>query len=120
LRQVIDFAGVRPFGEAQGPPGAGTFSPNLYPVYVRAEAYLAGHQGSEATTEFQEILDHRGVVVNAPIGALAHLGLARAYSQQGDNPKARATYREFLTLWKNADPDVPIVKVAKAEYAKLQ
>jgi serine/threonine protein kinase len=103
-----------------GTPGAGTFSPNLYPVYVRAEAYLAGHHGSEAATEFQKIIDHRGVVVNAPIGALAHLGLARAYSLQGDNPKARATYQEFLTLWKDADPDVPILKVAKAEYAKLQ
>jgi eukaryotic-like serine/threonine-protein kinase len=103
-----------------GTPGAGTFSPNLYPVYVRAEAYLAGHHGSEAATEFQKILDHRGVVVNAPIGVLAHLGLARAYSLRGDNPKARAAYQEFLTLWKDADPDVPIVKVAKAEYAKLQ
>src|ERR1700730_3151093 len=103
-----------------GTPGAGTFSPNLYPVYVRAEAYLAGHHGSEAATEFQKIIDHRGVVVNAPIGALAHLGLARAYSLQGDNPKARATYQEFLSLWKDADPDVPILKVAKAEYAKLQ
>jgi eukaryotic-like serine/threonine-protein kinase len=59
-------------------------------------------------------------VVNAPVGALAHLGLARAYSLRGDNPKARAAYQEFLTLWKDADPDVPIVKVAKAEYAKLQ
>jgi eukaryotic-like serine/threonine-protein kinase len=103
-----------------GTPGAGTFSPNLYPVYVRAEAYLAGHHGSEAATEFQKILDHRGVVVNAPIGVLAHLGLARAYSLRGDNPKARAAYQEFLTLWKDADPEVPIVKVAKAEYAKLQ
>jgi hypothetical protein len=97
-----------------------SFSPNLYPVYVRAVAYLAGHQGSEAAAEFQKIVDHRGVVVNAPIGALAHLGLARAYSLRGDNPKARASYDEFLTLWKDADPDVPIVKVAKAEYAKLQ
>jgi eukaryotic-like serine/threonine-protein kinase len=103
-----------------GTPGAGTFSPNLYPVYVRAQAYLAGHHGSEAAIEFQKILDHRGVVVNAPIGALAHLGLARAYLLRGDNPKARAAYQEFLTLWKDADPDVPIVKVAKAEYAKLQ
>jgi serine/threonine protein kinase len=102
-----------------GTPGAGTFSPNLYPVYVRAKAYLAGHQGSEAATEFQKILDHRGVVVNAPIGALANLGLARAYSLQGDNPKARAAYQEFLTLWKDADSDIPILKVAKAEYAKL-
>jgi Tfp pilus assembly protein PilF len=86
---------------------------------VRAKAYLAGHQGSEAATEFQKILDHRGVVVNAPVGALAHLGLARAYSLRGDNPKARAAYQEFLTLWKDADSDIPIVKVAKAEYAKL-
>ena len=102
-----------------GTPGAGTFSPNLYPVYVRAQAYLAGHQGSEAATEFQKILDHRGVEVNAPICALANLGLARAYSLQGDNPKARAAYQEFLTLWKDADSDIPILKVAKAEYAKL-
>ena len=102
-----------------GTPGAGTFSPNLYPVYVRAEAYLAGHHGSEAVTEFQKILDHRGVVVNAPIGTLAHLGLARAYSLRGDNPKARVIYQKFLELWKDADPDVPIVKLAKAEYAKL-
>jgi len=86
---------------------------------VRAKAYLAGHQGGEAATEFQKILDHRGVVVNAPIGALANLGLARAYSLQGDNPKARAAYQEFLTLWKDADSDIPILKVAKAEYAKL-
>jgi eukaryotic-like serine/threonine-protein kinase len=92
----------------------------LYPVFVRGEAYLDAHHGSEAATEFQKIIDHRGVVVNAPIGALAHLGIARAYSLQGDNPKARATYQEFLTLWKDADPDVPILKVAKAEYAKLQ
>jgi hypothetical protein len=92
----------------------------LYPIYVRGTAFLAQRNGTGAATEFQKILDHPGAVLSVPIGALAHLGLARAYSLQGDNSKARAAYQEFLTLWKDADPDVPIVKVAKAEYAKLQ
>jgi predicted Zn-dependent protease len=92
----------------------------LYPVYVRGEAYLAAHQGSEAAAEFQKILDHRGIVLNEPIGALAHLQLGRAYAMQGDTAKARAAYQDFLTLWKDADPDIPILKEAKAEYAKLQ
>jgi serine/threonine protein kinase/tetratricopeptide (TPR) repeat protein len=92
----------------------------LYPVYVRGEAYLAAHQGSEAAAEFQKILDHRGVVINQPIGALAHLQLGRAYVMEGDTAKARAAYQDFLTLWKDADPDIPILKQAKAEYAKLQ
>jgi serine/threonine protein kinase/Flp pilus assembly protein TadD len=92
----------------------------LYPVYVRAEAYLAGHQGSEAAAEFQKILDHRGVVVNGPIVALAHLGLARAYALQGDAAKSRAAYNDFFTLWKDADPDIPIYRAAKVEYAKLR
>jgi eukaryotic-like serine/threonine-protein kinase len=92
----------------------------LYPVYVRAEAYLAAHRGSEAATEFQKILDQRGVVLNGPIGALAHLGLARAHSMQGDIAKARAAYKDFFALWKDADPDIPILVAAKAEYAKLQ
>ncbi|MGA8233886.1 MAG: protein kinase [Candidatus Acidiferrales bacterium] len=92
----------------------------LYPVYVRGEAYLAGHQSSEAAAEFQKILDHRGIVGNDPIGALAHLGLARAYVLQGDITKARTAYQDFLALWKDADPDIPILTAAKAEYAKLQ
>ena len=87
---------------------------------MRGEAYLAAHQGSEAAAEFQKILDHRGVVSNEPIGALAHLGLARAYVLHGDTTKARAAYQDFLTLWKDADPDIPILKQAKTEYAKLQ
>ena len=91
----------------------------LYPVVVRGEAYLAAHQGSEAATEFQKILEHRGTVVNSPIGALAHLQLGRAYAMQGDTAKAKATYQDFLTLWKGADPDIPILKQAEAEYAKL-
>jgi serine/threonine protein kinase len=99
--------------------GNGIVAAVLYPVFVRGEAYLSGHQGSEAATEFQKILDHRGIVVNAPIGALAHLGLARAYVLQGDTAKASAAYQDFLTLWKDADPDIPIFIAAKAEYAKL-
>jgi eukaryotic-like serine/threonine-protein kinase len=92
----------------------------LYPVFVRGEAYLVAHQGSEAAGEFRKILDHRGVVLNGPIGALAHLGLAHAYVLQGDTAEAKAAYQDFLTLWKDADPDIPILKEAKAEYAKLQ
>ncbi len=93
--------------------------PNLYPVYVRGEAYLAAHKGNEAAAEFQKILDHRGIVMNEPIGALAHLQLGRAYLMQGDTAKARIAYNDFLTLWKDADPDIPIFKQTKAEYAKL-
>jgi len=93
---------------------------DLYPIYVRGEAYLAAHQGVKAAAEFQKLLDHRGLVLNEPIGALAHLELARAYSISGNTSKAKAAYQEFLTLWKEADPDIPIYREAKAEYAKLQ
>jgi len=104
-----------------GTPAIGFYNwPNLYPVYVRGEAYLAAHKGSEAAAEFQKILDHRGIVLNEPIGALAHLQLARAYALQGDTAKSRAAYQDFLTLWKDADPNIPILLEAKAEYAKLQ
>ena len=98
------------------PPIGGT----LYPVYVRGQAYLALREGSAAASEFQKFLDHRGVVINCLLGALAHLGLARAYALQGDTAKAKGAYNDFLTLWKDADPDIPILKQAKAEYAKLQ
>jgi tetratricopeptide (TPR) repeat protein len=91
----------------------------LYPVYVRGEAYLALHQGAEAVIEFQKILDHRGIVVSDPIGALAHWQLGRAYVMQGDTAKAKAAYQDFLTLWKDADRDIPILTQAKAEYAKV-
>jgi eukaryotic-like serine/threonine-protein kinase len=80
----------------------------------------AGHQGGAATAEFQKILEHPGVVLNEPIGALAHLGLARAYVLSGDTAKAKSAYQDFFALWKEADPDIPILKEAKAEYAKLQ
>jgi serine/threonine protein kinase/Flp pilus assembly protein TadD len=104
-----------------GLPALGFYNwPNLFPVYVRGEAYLAAHQDSEAAAEFQKILDHRGIVLNEPIGALAHLQLGRSYAMQGDSAKARVAYQDFLTLWKDGDPDIPILKQAKAEYAKLQ
>jgi tetratricopeptide (TPR) repeat protein/predicted Ser/Thr protein kinase len=93
---------------------------SLYPVYVRGEAYLAAHQGSEALAEFQKIFSHRGVVFNEPIGALAHLQIGRAYAMQGDTVKAGAAYNDFLTLWKDADADIPVLIAAKAEYAKLR
>jgi serine/threonine protein kinase/tetratricopeptide (TPR) repeat protein len=92
----------------------------LYPVYLRGEAYVAAHLGSAAAAEFQKILDHTCVVQNEPIGALAHLGLARAYTLSGDAAKSKAAYQDFFALWKDADPDIPILKEAKAEYAKLQ
>ena len=92
----------------------------MFPVFVRGEAYLAARRGSEAAAEFQKILDHRGLVLNQPIGALAHLGLGRAYVLQGDTVRAKAAYQDFLSLWKDADPDIPVLQKAKAEYAKLQ
>jgi hypothetical protein len=102
----------------------------LYPVYVRGEAYLASGDGAAAVAEFQKILDHSGIVWNCWTGVLSHLGLARANAleakslQGADADAARgralASYTEFLTLWKNADPEIPVLKEAKAEYAQLQ
>ena len=92
----------------------------IYPAYIRGQAYLASGQGAAAVLEFQKILDHRGLVQNCPTGALAHLGLARAYMLQNDVGKAKAAYQDFLTLWKDADPGIPILVAAKTEYAKLQ
>jgi hypothetical protein len=78
------------------------------------------HDGNRAATEFQKFIDHRGLVGNYPWGALARLGLARAYAMEGNTAKACAAYQDFLAIWKDADPDVPILKEAKAEYAKLK
>ncbi|HYL98062.1 MAG TPA: hypothetical protein VEZ90_03835, partial [Blastocatellia bacterium] len=118
--------------------GSSNFPTYLYPVYISGTAYLAARKGAEAAAEFQKILDHRGIVVNEPIGALAHLGLARAYALQagfgapGSAPpasasnqsemtgKARAAYNDFLKLWKDADPGIPILTAAKSEFARLQ
>jgi tetratricopeptide (TPR) repeat protein len=102
----------------------------LYPIYIRGQAFLAAGQGSAAAIEFQKILDHNGIVWNCWTGALAHLGVARANALQSRTSRgadadaarvrALAAYKDFLTLWKDADPDIPIFKEAKAEYAKLQ
>jgi len=93
---------------------------SLYPVYIRGQVYLLLHQGKEAAGEFQKFLDHRGIVVNCPLGALARLQLGRAYAVQGDTIRSRAAYQDFFRLWENAEPDIPILKQAKAEYAKLK
>jgi tetratricopeptide (TPR) repeat protein len=92
----------------------------LYPAYLRGESYLKLRRGQEAGLEFQKLLDHRGITLNGPLGALAQLGLARAFSLQRDPTKARAAYQDFLRLWKNADADIAVLKQAKAEYAKLK
>ena len=98
----------------------GDFVGNLYPAYLRGQAYLATHEGKSAAAEFQKFMDYRSIVRNSPIAALARLGLARAYLLQGDKLRARASYEDFLTLWKDGDPDIPILIQAKAEYAKLE
>jgi eukaryotic-like serine/threonine-protein kinase len=100
-------------------PGNNTFWTNLYPIYVRGQAFLAAHQGAQAAAEFQKILDWRGVVVNEPIAALALLGLARSYALMGDRAESSHTYNAFLFLWKDADPTIPILKQATSESAKL-
>ena len=92
----------------------------LYPVYLRGLADLALHDGGAAATEFQKYFSHRGIVVNFVFGALAHLQVARAYAASGDSAKAKASYDDFFALWKDADPDVPILKDARAEYGKLK
>jgi eukaryotic-like serine/threonine-protein kinase len=92
----------------------------LYPAYVRGQAYLEAGRGREAAAEFQKVLDHRGIVLADPIGAVAHLQLGRALVLLGEKDRARSAYQDFLTLWKDADPDIPILQQAKAEYAKLQ
>ncbi|HEY0795010.1 MAG TPA: hypothetical protein VGD64_04445, partial [Acidisarcina sp.] len=100
--------------------GPAAFQQPLFPVYVRGEAYLAAGRGREAAAEFQKMLDHRGMLFNIPLGPLAHLGLGRAYAMQGDTAKARAAYQDFFSMWKDADPDIPVLLAAKAEFAKLK
>jgi tetratricopeptide (TPR) repeat protein len=115
--EILQTAAPYELGEPDPTPEVGGF---LYPVFLRGQAYLALRRGSAATTEFQKLIDYRGVVINCPLSALAHLGLARAYALQGDTSKARAFYQDFLTLWKDADPDSPVLVAANAEYAKLK
>jgi eukaryotic-like serine/threonine-protein kinase len=117
LQTAIPYEGGNPSeGGSEFLLGAG----GLYPAYVRGVAYLAAGRGPEAAAEFQKILAHRGIVVSDPIGALAHLQLGRAYALAGDQIKAKSAYQDFLTLWRDADPDIPILKQAKGEYVKLQ
>jgi tetratricopeptide (TPR) repeat protein len=103
-------------------PGTGFFARfgGLYPAYVRGVAYLQAGQSKEAIAEFQKVVDHRGILYADPVGALVHLQMGRAYHLAGDEGKAKASYQEFLTLWKNADADVPIFGRAKAESAQLR
>jgi len=107
-----------PYESGQASSG-NVFTIAFYPVHARAAAYLFAKQGQEAAVEYQKLLDHRGVVINNPLGALAHLGLGRAYALAGDSAKAKIAYQDFLALWKDADPDIPILKEAKSEYAAL-
>jgi len=93
---------------------------SAYPVYVRGLSYVSAHNGAAAVAEFQKILNVPGVIVNEPIGSLAHLQLGRAYAQGSDTAKAKSAYQDFFSLWKDADPDIPVLKEAKTEYAKLQ
>jgi len=108
--------------EVAAPYELGNPSPfgNLYPIYVRGQAYLLTHNGRAAAAEFQKIIDHPGITLNYPIGALAFVQLGRAEAMSGDMAKARKAYQDFFALWKSADADIPVLKEAKAEYAKLQ
>ena len=96
------------------------FFGSLYHIYVRGEAFLAAHRPADAAVEFQKILNHRGLLLADPMGARALLQLGRAFALAGEGPKAKAAYQDFLTLWKDADPDIPILRQAKAEQGKLQ
>ena len=91
----------------------------MYPAYLRGEAFLAEHKGVEAAAEFKKLIDHRGITMADPAAALARLEVGRAWALSGDNDKAKNAYQDFLTLWKEADPDIPILRQAKAEYARL-
>ena len=99
---------------------ADTFINYLYPPYVRGQAYLPQHNGTAAVAEFQKVLDHKTIVQNFVTGSLAHVQIGRAYTMAGDTTKAKASYQDFINLWKEADADIPILKQARAEYAKLR
>jgi serine/threonine protein kinase/tetratricopeptide (TPR) repeat protein len=116
-RAIVALEPALPY-ELGGPPPEN--SGTIYPAYIRGLAYLAQKNGPAAAAEFQKFPDHSGIVQNFLLGSLAHLQLARAYAISGDVAKTKAAYKDFLTLWKDADPDIPILKEAKAEYAKLQ
>jgi Tfp pilus assembly protein PilF len=92
----------------------------MYPVYIRGLAYLSKGRGQEAAAEFQKILDHRGLLLNFPLAALAHLQLAKAWTTVGDQGAARKAYEDFFGVWKGADGDIPVLKEAKTAHAKLR
>ena len=108
---IVDLEGAAPYELTQ--------RGNLVPAYERGQAFLRSHNGTAAILEFQKVLDHRGIVQNGVTGALAHLQIGRAYALAGGPARAKAAYQDFLSLWKDADPEIPILKQAKAEYAKL-
>ena len=112
---ILDLEATMPY-ELGGP----LMFPYLYPSWIRGQAYLAANNGTAAAVEFKKLIDHPGIALNQPIAALAHLHLGRAHALAGDAAQARAAYQDFFMLWKDADPDIPILKQAKAEYAKLQ
>jgi tetratricopeptide (TPR) repeat protein len=114
FQALVDLEPAAPYELGSG----GSFVNYLYPAHMRGQAYLLAHNGTAA--EFQKLLDHRGIVLNFVTGSLAHLQIGRAYAMAGDTTKAKAAYQDFLTLWIDADPDIPILKEAKAEYAKLK
>jgi eukaryotic-like serine/threonine-protein kinase len=116
--EVLEAAAPYEMGAPSGAIGMGT----LYPIYVRGVAYLALNRGADAVAEFEKILNHRGIVRSDPVGAVARLQLARAFHSSGEKTKEKAAYEDFLTLWKDADTDIPIpiLKQAQTEYAKLQ
>jgi tetratricopeptide (TPR) repeat protein len=118
-KKAIEILQLATSYELGTPSNAPTLGSPFYPVFIRGQADLALGQGREAAKEFHKIIDNSAVVQNLVTGALARLGLGRAYALQGDNAKARVAYQDFLTLWKDADPDIPVLIAAKSEYVKL-
>jgi hypothetical protein len=114
-RAIVALEPALPYELGSPPPGT-----TMYPAYLRGLAYLAQKNGPAAAAEFQKFPDHPGIVQNFLLGSLAHLQLARAYVMAGATAKAKSAYQDFFVLWKDADHDIPILKEAKAEYAKLQ
>jgi eukaryotic-like serine/threonine-protein kinase len=116
-KAIADLEPAMNLDSANAPP---IFVVPLYPSFVRGYAYLTAGDGAKAAADFQKFIDDRGMALNYPLASLARLGLARAYSRSGDSVKARAAYQDFLQVWNDADPDLPTLKEARAEYAKLQ
>jgi len=118
-KAIAELQPAAPYELGQATTIGSTISTALYPVYVRALAYLEARRGNEALAEYQKIMGSRGVVINGPIGVLAQLGQGRTYSLAGDPAKAKIAYQDFLAAWKDADPDIPRLAEAKKEYASL-